>query len=94
MVVPSPFVYWAQTEGAISLKIDLKNVQKPNVNVVENKLKFSAQGIGAHGDTHYQFSLDLFCPVKTVSIFNEVLMCKCNTLQIVAKTYTCVLLRH
>ncbi|CAG9117105.1 unnamed protein product [Plutella xylostella] len=65
MVVPSPFVYWAQTEGAISLKIDLKNVQKPNVNVVENKLKFSAQGIGAHGDTHYQFSLDLFCPVKT-----------------------------
>lgn len=66
MVVPSPFVYWAQTERAVSLKIDLKNVSEPDVKVLESTVKFSAQGIGAHGQSLYQFSLDLFSPVKSV----------------------------
>lgn len=64
MIIPSPFVYWAQTESVVSLKIELKNVQNPNVRVLENNVKFSAQGIGARGESQYEFSLDLFSPVK------------------------------
>ncbi|XP_068622528.1 very-long-chain (3R)-3-hydroxyacyl-CoA dehydratase isoform X2 [Battus philenor] len=65
MVVPSPFVYWAQTDKCISLKIDLKNVVKPAVDVIDNKVKFSGQGIGAHGETQYEFSLDLYSPLQS-----------------------------
>lgn len=68
MVIPSPFVYWAQTDKNISLKIDLKNVTKPDVNVCENNIKFGTQGVGAHGDSYYEFNLDLFSSVKPVSI--------------------------
>ncbi|XP_060804456.1 very-long-chain (3R)-3-hydroxyacyl-CoA dehydratase isoform X2 [Amyelois transitella] len=64
MVVPSPFVYWAQTEDAVSLKIDLKNVDQPNVKVLDSKVIFSAQGIGARGQSQYEFALDLYSPVK------------------------------
>ncbi|KAG6446052.1 very-long-chain (3R)-3-hydroxyacyl-CoA dehydratase isoform X2 [Manduca sexta] len=71
MVVPSPFVYWAQTESSVSLKIDLKNVIKPEVKVLENNVKFSAQGTGARGDSQYEFSLDLFSPIKTTSSDGE-----------------------
>ncbi|XP_049871486.1 very-long-chain (3R)-3-hydroxyacyl-CoA dehydratase isoform X2 [Pectinophora gossypiella] len=65
MIVPSPFVYWAQTESAVSLKIDLKNVVGPAVKVLENSVKFAAQGIGAHGQSPYEFHLDLYSSVKT-----------------------------
>lgn len=65
MKVLSPFVYWAQTESAISLKIDLKNVSDPHVKLVENKITFSAEGTGAQGNNRYEFNLDLFSPVKT-----------------------------
>lgn len=68
MIIPSPFVYWAQTESAVSLKIELKNVEKPVVKVLENNVKFSALGVGARGESQYEFSLDLFSYVKTVSI--------------------------
>ncbi|XP_063539902.1 very-long-chain (3R)-3-hydroxyacyl-CoA dehydratase isoform X1 [Cydia strobilella] len=71
MVIPSPFVYWAQTEKGVSLKIDLKNVVKPDVNVLESKIKFSADGIGAHGKTLYEFSLDLFSPIKSIESDSE-----------------------
>lgn len=70
MVIPSPFVYWAQTENDVSLKIDLKNVDKPSVKVIDNKLKFSAQGTGARGESLYEFTLDLFSAIKTVSFTN------------------------
>ncbi|XP_041980644.1 very-long-chain (3R)-3-hydroxyacyl-CoA dehydratase isoform X2 [Aricia agestis] len=65
MTVPSPFVYWAQTDKAVSLKIDLKNVAKPDISVVDNTIKFAAKGVGAHGESQYEFSLDLFSPVKS-----------------------------
>lgn len=67
MVVPSPFVYWAQTDKNISLKIDLRNVSKPNVCVSDTNIKFSTKGVGAHGESQYEFSLDLFSVVKSVS---------------------------
>lgn len=73
MVIPSPFVYWAQTETVVSLKIDLKNVTKPDVTILENKVQFSSDGIGAHGQSHYRFSLDLYSSIRNVSIYFELL---------------------
>lgn len=67
MVIPSPFVYWAQTPNIISLKIDLRNAETPTIDIVENKIKFSGQGVGAHGTANYMFQLDLFAPVRSVS---------------------------
>lgn len=67
MVVPSPFVYWAQTENVVTLKVDLKNVNKPDVKILEKNITFSAQGTGARGENHYEFSLDFFDCVKNVS---------------------------
>ncbi|CAH4022964.1 unnamed protein product [Pieris brassicae] len=64
MVILSPFVYWAQTSKIISLKIDLRNAEKPNIDVIENNIKFSAQGFGAHGFSNYVFNLDLFASIK------------------------------
>ncbi|KAH9640789.1 hypothetical protein HF086_001950 [Spodoptera exigua] len=67
MIIPSPFVYWAQTESTISLKIELKNVVDPDVKVLENNVKFSAQGVGARGESLYEFNLDLFSSVKNAA---------------------------
>ncbi|CAK1581212.1 unnamed protein product [Parnassius mnemosyne] len=71
MIVPSPFVYWAQTDKCITLKIDLKNVVNPDVNVSDNSIKFSGKGIGAHGETQYGFSLDLFSSLKSNNDGNQ-----------------------
>ncbi|XP_033220578.1 very-long-chain (3R)-3-hydroxyacyl-CoA dehydratase [Belonocnema kinseyi] len=60
----SPFVYWAQTEDHISLKIDLTNAKNVNVNIGEKKLKFSAHGQGARGPNNYGFSLDFHSTVN------------------------------
>ncbi|XP_028162910.1 very-long-chain (3R)-3-hydroxyacyl-CoA dehydratase-like [Ostrinia furnacalis] len=62
---PSPFVYWAQTESSVSLRIDLKNVESPDFAVLEDKVKFSAIGVGAHGKCKYEFGLNLYSPIKT-----------------------------
>ncbi|XP_045450360.1 very-long-chain (3R)-3-hydroxyacyl-CoA dehydratase [Melitaea cinxia] len=79
MVVPSPFVYWAQTDKSVSLKIELRNVVKPDISVFNNNIKFTTRGVGAHGDSQYEFSLDLFASTKpnkdgdaaTVRIFDN-----------------------
>lgn len=72
MVIPSPFVYWAQTESAITLKIDLKNVVDPNLKVLEDNIKFTAQGIGAHGQSQYEFTLNLYSAIKSNAANDEV----------------------
>ncbi|XP_028025955.1 very-long-chain (3R)-3-hydroxyacyl-CoA dehydratase [Bombyx mandarina] len=66
MVKPSPFVYWAQTESTISLKIDLKNALKPDVKVLDNNVIFTAKGTGARGESQYEFNLDLFSNIKSL----------------------------
>ncbi|KAG5680151.1 hypothetical protein PVAND_009676 [Polypedilum vanderplanki] len=60
----SPFVYWAQTEDQISLKIDLKDVKDFNIKSDEAKFNFTGVGVGARGLQEYKFSLDLFSEVK------------------------------
>lgn len=54
----SPFVYWAQNERNVYLKVDLKDVKSPTIDLQADKLHFKSQGIGAQGLENYEFSLD------------------------------------
>lgn len=54
----TPFVYWAQTESQITLKVDLTDVKDLNVNVEEKNLRVIAHGQGARGINNYGFNLD------------------------------------
>ncbi|XP_048507005.1 very-long-chain (3R)-3-hydroxyacyl-CoA dehydratase isoform X2 [Athalia rosae] len=56
--LPSPFVYWAQTETQVTLKVDLTDAKDPAVDLKETSLKFVANGQGARGPHSYAFSLD------------------------------------
>lgn len=56
----SPFVYWAQTEKNLSLRIDLRNVKAPKVSLTYNELDFSANGIGAKGENQYHFTIKFY----------------------------------
>lgn len=62
-----PFVFWAQTESDIFLKVDIKKVQgEPNVNIEEEEIEFTARGIGSQGDglvQKYHFVIEFFLPV-------------------------------
>lgn len=60
-----PFVYWAQTDMKITLKIDLRNVQSPVVDLKERSLEFSAIGVGAQGEKKYSAVLDFYGYIDT-----------------------------
>lgn len=61
--VLSPFVYWAQTENNVTLKVDLKDVKDPDVLLEGNNLQFAATGQGAKGPHNYGFTLHFHSPV-------------------------------
>ncbi|KAG0715922.1 Very-long-chain (3R)-3-hydroxyacyl-CoA dehydratase 3 [Chionoecetes opilio] len=61
----SPFVYWAQTDATITLRIELRNVQSPQVELEEQQLSFLAVGHGAQGEKKYAFTLSLLRPIDT-----------------------------
>lgn len=61
-----PFVYWAQTEADIFLRVDLKQVKSPDVCIEEEELEFTARGIGAQGGDDpktYHFVIEFFLPI-------------------------------
>lgn len=60
----NPFVYWAQNEETIFLKIDLKDVKNPDIKFEERYFQFEAQGVGAHGNENYGFSLDFYSEIN------------------------------
>lgn len=60
----SPFVFWAQTEHQVSLRVDLKDVKNEKVNMEEDKLEFSAEGKGARGLQKYCFSLKFYSKLQ------------------------------
>ncbi|XP_044740677.1 very-long-chain (3R)-3-hydroxyacyl-CoA dehydratase [Chrysoperla carnea] len=62
--VYSPFVYWSQSEGNITLKVDLKDVKDPNISLEPKRLQFAARGHGARGAHNYEFSLDFHSEVN------------------------------
>lgn len=63
--VLTPFVYWAQTENQITLKVDLTSVKDHDLHLEENKLRFSAHGQGARGSNDYGFNLDFHSPINS-----------------------------
>ncbi|XP_055950433.1 very-long-chain (3R)-3-hydroxyacyl-CoA dehydratase-like [Argiope bruennichi] len=57
----SPFVFWAQTENNISLRVSLQDVSEPEINTDANSIEFSAHGIGANaGRNEYYFKFVFF----------------------------------
>ncbi|XP_073977816.1 3-hydroxyacyl-CoA dehydratase 2 [Rhodnius prolixus] len=60
MVSPSPFVYWAQDANNIFIKVDLKDIKDPKVDLSQNYVAMTASGVGAHGPSDYSFALNLF----------------------------------
>lgn len=61
----SPFVYWAQTEEQISLRVDLKDAKSPKISLECDKLSFSAIGKGARGENKYNFLINFFSKLNT-----------------------------
>ncbi|KAL3278146.1 hypothetical protein HHI36_013489 [Cryptolaemus montrouzieri] len=60
-----PFVYWAQNEKQIYLKVDLINVQEPQIEIEAKYIQFSCSGTGAQGNNKYHFSLNFYDEVNT-----------------------------
>lgn len=69
----SPFVYWAQTKNQLMLKIDLKDVKQPDIEIRDGDLRFQATGIGARGSNNYKFKLNLYLPVDESSLSYKLL---------------------
>ena len=62
---PSPFVYWAQNDSTIFLRVDLRNVRQHNVAIIEEGIEVSATGLGGQGkETNYHFTIEFFLPVN------------------------------
>jgi len=54
----SPFVYWAQTENAVTLRVDIRNAHNPRIHIEDRKICFDSIGEGAQGQNEYHFELD------------------------------------
>ena len=64
-----PFVYWAQTENDIFLKVDVKKVQgEPDVSIEEEEIEFTARGVGSQGNQVVKFC---FFQKKFINIFSD-----------------------
>merc|ERR1711953_137744 len=50
----SPFVYWAQSNSEVSLRIDLKDVKEPDVTIEEDEIEFACVGTGGQGLQKYE----------------------------------------
>ncbi|OCT86747.1 very-long-chain (3R)-3-hydroxyacyl-CoA dehydratase 3 [Xenopus laevis] len=60
----TPHVFWAQRHHELYLRVELSDVQNPDITISDNVLHFKAQGHGAKGVNIYEFSLEFFEPVK------------------------------
>ncbi len=73
--MPSPFVYWAQTDTHVFLKVDVKQVQEEQceVRIDEEEVEFSALGVGGQGkQANYHFIVEFFLPVDAAESTYEV----------------------
>lgn len=59
----SPFVLWGQSTSNVTLKIELRSVESPLVELDENRIRFQSYGIGQQGANDYQFELDFYDPI-------------------------------
>ena len=66
----TPFVYWAQTEGEITLRVDVQTVKDDDaktgpaaeVCIEDEEVEVTAVGVGAQSG-HYHFVLEFYMPV-------------------------------
>jgi len=58
-----PFVYWAQSNKDITLRVDLKDVKDPDITIEEEEIEFSCIGTGSQGLQKYEFLLEFYLPV-------------------------------
>ncbi len=71
--MPSPFVFWAQSDTHVYLKVDVKEVSRCHVRIEEEGVEFSAVGIGGHGQPmNYEFSVEFYLPVDAEASGYEV----------------------
>lgn len=61
----SPFVYWAQTEKQITLKIELKDAKCLQIEFTSNAVNFKAKGYGARGLNEYQFYIEFYALINS-----------------------------
>eukprot|EP00095_Tigriopus_kingsejongensis_P011615 snap_masked-scaffold638_size121162-processed-gene-0.0 protein:Tk11615 transcript:snap_masked-scaffold638_size121162-processed-gene-0.0-mRNA-1 annotation:"protein tyrosine phosphatase-like protein ptplad1" len=64
-MTPSPFVYWAQNEEHIYLRVDLKNASSHRIEIEEGEIDFTAVAVGAQGsqEVRYHFLIEFFLPI-------------------------------
>ena len=71
----TPFVYWAQTEGEITLRVDIQldgpptegTVRKrggPEVCIEDEEVEVTATGVGAQSG-NYHFVLEFYMPIDS-----------------------------
>lgn len=61
----APFVYWAQSETEVLLRVDLKDVKNPDISIEEEEVEFGALGSGSQGEkVNYHFLLEFFLPIN------------------------------
>ncbi|XP_041362904.1 very-long-chain (3R)-3-hydroxyacyl-CoA dehydratase-like [Gigantopelta aegis] len=59
----SPFVLWGQKSDYVTLKVELREVMDEDVDLTDEKIKFTAQGVGVKGNNKYSFEIDFYLPV-------------------------------
>lgn len=63
-----PFVYWAQTESDICLRVDLKDIKNAEISIEEFEIEVAALAIGAQGSDdgrrRYHFVIEFFLPIN------------------------------
>ncbi|KAM8974668.1 very-long-chain (3R)-3-hydroxyacyl-CoA dehydratase 3 isoform 1-T1 [Pelodytes ibericus] len=60
----TPQVFWAQRHHELYLRVELSDVQNPEIRISDNVLYFKALGHGAKGVNTYEFSLEFLESVK------------------------------
>lgn len=69
----SPFVYWAQSEPVISLKVDLKDVAEHDIAISAEEMELTAIATGASGRRcNYHFGLEFYLPIDASASDYEV----------------------
>ncbi|KAK2524381.1 hypothetical protein Q9966_005089 [Columba livia] len=59
-----PHVHWAQRHRELYLRVELSDVQNPDIAITDNVLHFKARGHGAKGDNIYEFQIEFLEPVE------------------------------
>ncbi|XP_032621941.1 very-long-chain (3R)-3-hydroxyacyl-CoA dehydratase 3 isoform X2 [Chelonoidis abingdonii] len=65
----TPHVHWAQRHSELYLRVELSDVQSPEITITDNMLHFKAQGHGAKGDNIYEFQLAFLEPVMPQLVY-------------------------